>query len=103
MNPDISAQLAAVGVCHCRGGSARCRRQDAHGGAGDGDPFELAYDRSCGATGSRLSVPVVPGFAEYGFNVDTLESAQRLMPISKLLAAKPSTPARNTAVVVARG
>ena len=39
MNPDISAQLAAVGVCHRRGGRAhRCRRQDAHGGAGDGDP-----------------------------------------------------------------
>ncbi len=68
-----------------------------------GDPLELAYDRLVWATGSRLSVPAVPGFAEYGFNVDTLESAQRLDAHIKALAAKPSTPARNTAVVVGAG
>lgn len=39
MNPDISAQLAAVGVRHGRDGRThRRRRQNAHGGAGDGDP-----------------------------------------------------------------
>ena len=65
--------------------------------------LELAYDRLVWATGSRLSVPAVPGFAEYGFNVDTLESAQRLDAHIKALAAKPSTPARNTAVVVGAG
>ena len=63
----------------------------------------MAYDRLVWATGSRLSVPAVPGFAEYGFNVDTLESAQRLDAHIKALAAKPSTPARNTAVVVGAG
>jgi NADH dehydrogenase len=55
------------------------------------------------STGIRLSVPAVPGFAEYGFNVDTLESAQRLDAHIKALVAKPSTPARNTALVVGAG
>ena len=104
MNPDISAQLAAVGVCHLAGAVERI---DADAktltvAQATGIP-ELAYDRLVWATGSRLSVPAVPGFAEYGFNVDTLESAQRLDAHIKALAAKPSTPARNTAVVVGAG
>lgn len=105
MNPDISAQLAVVGVRHLAG---TVERIDAAAktltvAPAAGEPLELAYDRLVWATGSRLSVPAVPGFAEYGFNVDTLESAQRLDAHIKALAAKPSTPARNTAVVVGAG
>ncbi|HGM6911867.1 TPA: NAD(P)/FAD-dependent oxidoreductase [Serratia marcescens] len=105
MNPDISAQLAAVGVRHLAG---TVERIDAAAktltvAQATGESLELAYDRLVWATGSRLSVPAVPGFAEYGFNVDTLESAQRLDAHIKALAAKPSTPARNTAVVVGAG
>ncbi|HEJ7266583.1 FAD-dependent oxidoreductase [Serratia marcescens] len=105
MNPDISAQLAAVGVRHLAG---TVERIDAAAKTltvvqATGGSLELAYDRLVWATGSRLSVPAVPGFAEYGFNVDTLESAQRLDAHIKALAAKPSTPARNTAVVVGAG
>ncbi|CAI2092756.1 FAD-dependent oxidoreductase [Serratia marcescens] len=105
MNPDISAQLAAVGVRHLAG---TVERIDAAAktltvAQATGGSLELAYDRLVWATGSRLSVPAVPGFAEYGFNVDTLESAQRLDAHIKALAAKPSTPARNTAVVVGAG
>ncbi|MFL4452124.1 FAD-dependent oxidoreductase [Serratia marcescens] len=105
MNPDISAQLTAVGARHLAG---TVERIDAAAkmlrvAPAVGEPLELAYDRLVWATGSRLSVPAVPGFAEYGFNVDTLESAQRLGAHIKVLAAKPSTPARNTAVVVGAG
>ena len=105
MNPDISAQLAAVGVRHLAG---TVERIDAAAktltvAQATGGSLELVYDRLVWATGSRLSVPAVPGFAEYGFNVDTLESAQRLDAHIKALAAKPSTPARNTAVVVGAG
>ncbi len=105
MNPDISAQLAVVGVRHLAG---MVERIDAAAktltvAQATGEPLELAYDRLVWATGSRLSVPAVPGFAEYGFNVDTLESAQRLGAHINALAAKPSTPARNTAVVVGAG
>ncbi|MGP2965114.1 NAD(P)/FAD-dependent oxidoreductase [Serratia ureilytica] len=105
MNPDISAQLTAVGARHLAGTVERidAAAKTLRVAPAVGEPFELAYDRLVWATGSRLSVPAVPGFAEYGFNVDTLESAQRLGAHIKALAAKPSTPARNTAVVVGAG
>ncbi|HEM7580030.1 TPA: FAD-dependent oxidoreductase [Serratia marcescens] len=105
MNPDISAQLAAVGVRHLAGTveGIDAAAKTLTVAPAVGEPLELAYDRLVWATGSRLSVPAVPGFAEYGFNVDTLESAQRLGAHIKALAAKPSTPARNTAVVVGAG
>ncbi|HIF6775015.1 TPA: FAD-dependent oxidoreductase, partial [Serratia marcescens] len=105
MNPDISAQLAAVGVRHLAGTGERidAAAKTLTVAQATGGSLELVYDRLVWATGSRLSVPAVPGFAEYGFNVDTLESAQRLDAHIKALAAKPSTPARNTAVVVGAG
>ncbi|MDQ9481001.1 FAD-dependent oxidoreductase [Serratia marcescens] len=105
MNPDISAQLAAVGVRHLAGAVERidAAAKTLTVAQATGESLELVYDRLVWATGSRLSVPAVPGFAEYGFNVDTLESAQRLDAHIKALAAKPSTPARNTAVVVGAG
>lgn len=105
MKPDISAQLTAVGARHLAGTVERidAAAKTLRVAPAVGEPLELAYDRLVWATGSRLSVPAVPGFAEYGFNVDTLESAQRLGAHIKALAAKPSTPARNTAVVVVAG
>jgi len=105
MNPDISAQLATVGVRHLAGTveGIDAAAKTLTVAQATGEALELVYDRLVWATGSRLSVPAVPGFAEYGFNVDTLESAQRLDAHIKALAAKPSTPARNTAVVVGAG
>lgn len=105
MNPDISAQLAAVGVRHLAGTveSIDAAAKTLTVAPVAGERLELAYDRLVWATGSRLAVPAVPGFAECGFNVDTLASAQRLDAHIKALTAKPSTPARNTAVVVGAG
>lgn len=105
MTPDISAQLAAVGVRHLAGTveSIDAAAKTLTVAPVAGECLELAYDRLVWATGSRLAVPAVPGFAEYGFNVDTLASAQRLDAHIKALATKPSTPARNTAVVVGAG
>ncbi|CAI1065186.1 NADH dehydrogenase-like protein yjlD [Serratia entomophila] len=105
MNPDISSQLAAVGVQHLAGLVERIdteKRTLTVAQAG-GQSVTLAYDRFVLATGSQLFVPAVPGFAEYGFNVDTLESAQRLDAHLKALADKPHSAARNTAVVVGGG
>ncbi|CAI1076276.1 NAD(P)/FAD-dependent oxidoreductase [Serratia entomophila] len=105
MNPDISSQLAAVGVQHLAGLVERIdteKRTLTVAQAG-GKSVTLAYDRFVLATGSQLFVPAVPGFAEYGFNVDTLESAQRLDAHLKALADKPHSAARNTAVVVGGG
>ncbi|CAI1158513.1 NAD(P)/FAD-dependent oxidoreductase [Serratia entomophila] len=105
MNPNISSQLAAVGVQHLAGLVERIdteKRTLTVAQAG-GKNVTLAYDRFVLATGSQLFVPAVPGFAEYGFNVDTLESAQRLDAHLKALADKPHSAARNTAVVVGGG
>ncbi|CAI0715512.1 MULTISPECIES: NAD(P)/FAD-dependent oxidoreductase [Serratia] len=105
MSPDISAQLAAVGVEHLAG---LVEHIDAENhtltvAKAGGQKVTLAYDRLVLATGSQLFVPAVPGFAEYGFNVDTLENAQRLDAHLKALADKPHSAARNTAVVVGGG
>ncbi|CAI0829966.1 NADH dehydrogenase-like protein yjlD [Serratia entomophila] len=105
MNPDISSQLAAVGVQHLAGLVERIdtEKSTLTVAQAGGKSVTLAYDRFVLATGSQLFVPAVPGFAEYGFNVDTLESAQRLDAHLKALADKPHSAARNTAVVVGGG
>lgn len=105
MSPDISAQLAAIGVRHLAGlveqidGENKTLVVEST----EGKKLQLAYDRLVVATGSKLFVPAVAGFAEHGFNVDTLQSAQRLDAHLKALATQPDTPARNTVVVVGGG
>lgn len=105
MSPDISAQLAAIGVRHLAGlveeidGENKTLVVE----SAEGKKLQLAYDRLVLATGSKLFVPAVAGFAEHGFNVDTLQSAQRLDAHLKALATQPETPARNTVVVVGGG
>ncbi|VEA67150.1 NADH dehydrogenase-like protein yjlD [Serratia plymuthica] len=105
MNPDISSQLATVGVHHLAGlvEQVDTLSQSLVVQQADGQKISLVYDRFVLATGSRLFVPAVPGFAEYGFNVDTLENAQRLDTHLKTLTNKAETPARNSVVVVGGG
>ncbi len=93
MSPDISAQLAAIGVRHLAGlveqidGENKTLVVE----CAEGKKLQLAYDRLVLATGSKLFVPAVAGFAEHGFNVDTLQSAQRLDAHLKALATQPET------------
>jgi NADH dehydrogenase len=105
MSPDISAQLAAIGVHHLAGlvEQIDSENQTLVVASATGQKLRLDYDRLVLATGSQLSVPPVAGFAEYGFNVDTLLSAHRLDAHLKALAEQPETPARNTVVVVGGG
>jgi NADH dehydrogenase len=105
MSPDISAQLAAIGVHHLAGlvEQIDSENQTLVVASATGQKLRLDYDRLVLATGSQLSVPPVAGFAEHGFNVDTLLSAQRLDAHLKALVAQPETPARNTVVVVGGG
>ncbi|CAI0714287.1 NAD(P)/FAD-dependent oxidoreductase [Serratia quinivorans] len=105
MSPDISAQLAAIGVHHLAGlvEQIDSENQTLVVASAAGQKLRLDYDRLVLATGSQLSVPPVAGFAEYGFNVDTLQSAHRLDAHLKALVAQPETPARNTVVVVGGG
>ncbi len=69
----------------------------------DGVRFGLPYDRLVLASGSRLFMPDIPGLREHAFNVDQIENAARLEAHVSGLAALPSTPARNTIVVVGGG
>lgn len=105
MSPDISAQLAAIGVRHFAGlvEQIDSENRTLQVVSAEGHKHPLVYDRLVLATGSQLFIPPVAGFAEYGFNVDTLESAQRLDAHLKALKEQPETPARNTVVVVGGG
>lgn len=68
-----------------------------------GKTSTAAYDRLVLATGSQTRRPAVAGLAEHAFDIDQLESAQVFEKHLDSLAARPSTPARNTVVVCGGG
>jgi len=43
----------------------------------NGGPAKLGYDRLVLAAGSRLSLPDIPGAAQFAWNIDTFESAEK--------------------------
>ncbi|RZN11145.1 FAD-dependent oxidoreductase [Bradyrhizobium genosp. SA-3] len=63
----------------------------------------LSYDRLVVATGSRLFRPNIPGLAEHGFSVDSLDDAVALDKHLHGLADRPSVNGRDTVVVVGGG
>ncbi|QOZ23576.1 NAD(P)/FAD-dependent oxidoreductase [Bradyrhizobium sp. CCBAU 51753] len=63
----------------------------------------LPYDRLIVATGSQLFRPNVPGLAEHGFSVDSLEDAIALDKHLHGLAKLPQSAARDTVVVAGGG
>lgn len=63
----------------------------------------LPYDRLILATGSHLHHFGIKGIAEHGFDIDQLETAQRLEDHLNALAAQPESEARNTVVVCGGG
>lgn len=67
------------------------------------DRFTVHYDRLVLATGSQLFRPPVPGLAEFGFSVDSLEDAVALDKHLHNLAHQPESDARNTFVVAGGG
>ena len=62
-----------------------------------------AYDRLVVALGSKVVKPDVPGLREFGFDVDTYDSAIALQRHLEALAGGPHTPEAGTAVVVGAG
>ena len=63
----------------------------------------LSYDRLIIATGSRLFRPDIPGLAEHGFSVDSLDDAMKLDRHLHALADRPASLARDTVVVAGGG
>lgn len=104
MNPDVSALLAAVGARYVAGlvEAIGANTQQATILRNDGGRETIAWDRFVLATGSRLSTAPIPGIADHAFDVDQLDSAQRLDAHLGLLAARTDE-ARGTAVVVGGG
>lgn len=105
MAPELGPLFTAVGVRHIAG---RIEKIDAQGrqvtvALNDGGQATLPYDRFVLATGSQVLTPNVPGLAEYAFNVDQLQQAERLERHLQGLAARPQSEARDTVVVVGAG
>jgi len=63
----------------------------------------LSYDRLVVATGSRLFRPNIPGLAEHGFSVDSLDDAVALDEHLHGLANRPAVNGRDTIVVCGGG
>ena len=63
----------------------------------------LSYDRLVIATGSRLFRPNIPGLAEHGFSVDSLDDAVALDEHLHGLAGRPAVNGRDTVVVAGGG
>ena len=63
----------------------------------------LSYDRLVVATGSRLFRPNIPGLAEHGFSVDSLDDAVALDKYLHSLPDRPAVNGRDTVVVAGGG
>ncbi|UTW09079.1 NAD(P)/FAD-dependent oxidoreductase [Pseudomonas benzenivorans] len=68
-----------------------------------GSQAELGYDRLILASGSQVARPPLEGGGRVTFDVDSLESAQRLEAHLQSLGRQPESAARNTVVVVGGG
>jgi NADH dehydrogenase len=71
--------------------------------AAKGSKKSLSYDRLVVATGSRLFRPNIPGLAEHGFSVDSLDDAIALDKHLHSLAKRPAKNGRDTVVVAGGG
>jgi len=63
----------------------------------------LSYDRLVVATGSKLFRPNIPGLAEHGFSVDSLDDAVALDKHLQGLVDRPAVNGRDTVVVAGGG
>ena len=68
-----------------------------------GTEAALNYDRLILASGSQVAHPPLEGIERFTFDVDSLESAQKLEAHLQSLAQQPESAARNTVVVVGGG
>jgi len=69
----------------------------------EGKRRKLSYDRLVVATGSQLFRPNIPGLAEHGYSVDSLDDAIALDKHLHGLAERPAVNGRDTVVVAGGG
>lgn len=104
IDPDVSALLAAVGARFVPAtvetiGVDERKATVLHK---DGARETICWDRFVLATGSRLSMPPIPGLEEHAFSIDQLDAAQHLDAHLKGLPGRTGE-ARGTVVVVGGG
>ncbi|HEY3455539.1 MAG TPA: NAD(P)/FAD-dependent oxidoreductase [Bryobacteraceae bacterium] len=63
----------------------------------------LRYDRLVVALGSQLNRPAIPGLAEFGFDIDTYQGAERLNAHLQALPAQSESAGQYTVLVVGAG
>jgi NADH dehydrogenase len=97
--------LKAIDVAYVQGSAETIDTESRMLGivAAKGAKKSLSYDRLVVATGSRLFRPNIPGLAEHGFSVDSLDDAVALDKHLNGLARRPALNGRNTVVVVGGG
>lgn len=95
----------AVGVQFVQGCATRIDAQNRQVfyRSASGEESTLTYDRLIIASGSQVARPPLAGIDRFAFDVDSLESAQKLEAHLQGLRHRPSSPARNTVVVVGGG
>ncbi|WP_212631195.1 FAD-dependent oxidoreductase [Pseudomonas sp. KB-10] len=109
---DLAATVAplgplfdAAGVQFVQGSASRIDAQNRQVfyRSASGEQSKLAYDRLILASGSQVARPPLAGIDRFAFDVDSLESAQKLEAHLQGLRQRPSSQARNTVVVVGGG
>src|SRR4051795_1204576 len=97
--------LDAVDVVYVQGSAesidTKSRRVEV--AAGKAPRKSITYDRLVVATGSRLFRPNIPGLAEHGFSVDSLDDAIALDKHLHNLVDRPAVNGRDTVVVAGGG
>lgn len=63
----------------------------------------LSYDRLVVALGSQLNHPAIPGLAEFAFDIDTYQGAERLNAHLQALPSQPESTGKYTILVVGAG
>lgn len=63
----------------------------------------LPFDRLLIATGSRMKPPPIPGLAEHGFDIDSMEGAQRYDRHLAGLHRRPPSPERDGHAIIGAG
>src|SRR4051794_29314889 len=97
--------LKAIDVVYVQGSAATTDTKSRTVGivADKGAKKSLSYDRLVVATGSRLFRPNIPGLAEHGFSVDSLNDAIALDKHLHNLVDRPAVNGRDTVVVAGGG
>ncbi|AMZ70734.1 MULTISPECIES: NAD(P)/FAD-dependent oxidoreductase [Pseudomonas] len=101
----LSPLFDAVGVHFVQGSATRIDTDGQRVSYRDasGSDAELYFDRLILASGSQVARPPLEGIERFTFDVDSLESAQRLQAHLQQLVLQPESAARNTVVVVGGG